>query len=265
MTTRQPEISLDALRQEIDAIDGDLLRLLIRRFETTDRVRANKAFDGSLGVSPLRPAREATMLRRLISESRGSLSPDLIVQLWRVILSASIQSQAPVTLHMAKTDEHDMVARTIVAQHFFGISVLFHDGVNEVIQHIRQKRGDLAVLAAGSGWGDDIFSGDPIPTQIVATLPALASGAEPQLFVLGHVDPQPSGDDETLLLLPPNVPMPSSRLWHMAVGRFVLVSLPGFLAVEVDPLREYLRHRPGVRVAGRCPRPIRYEHANFSE
>ena len=68
MTAPQPDTPLDALRQEIDAIDGQILALLIRRFAATDKVKASKTSDGSLSSSPLRPAREAIMLRRLIAE-----------------------------------------------------------------------------------------------------------------------------------------------------------------------------------------------------
>jgi chorismate mutase/prephenate dehydratase len=264
MTARKPEKSLDALREEIDAIDGDLLQLLIRRFEATDRVRASKTVDGSLAMSPLRPAREAIMLRRLISDSRGCLPPDLVVQLWRVILSASIQSQAAVTLHMSKSDEHDMAARITIAQHFFGMKIVFHDGATQVFDRLRERHGDLAIMTTGSSWADSYPSTGLNPPQIVATLPSLTHTSVPQLLVFGHVDPGPSGDDETLLLVSPSTPLPPSALWMTNVGRFVLISVPGLLTAEADFLRDYVSHHPDVRIAGRCPRPIRYEHGDTS-
>ena len=98
MTSDNPDTSLDAIRREIDSIDDQILRLLIQRAAATARVKATKAHDGSIASSPFRPAREAAMMRRLIGEAETVLDPEFLVRLWRVILSASIQSQASVTL-----------------------------------------------------------------------------------------------------------------------------------------------------------------------
>ena len=70
MTADSPDTSLDAIRREIDAIDDQILRLLMQRFAATGRVKATKAQDGSIAASPFRPAREAAVMRRLIGEFR---------------------------------------------------------------------------------------------------------------------------------------------------------------------------------------------------
>lgn len=81
-------LSLDDIRREIDGIDDAIFDLLIRRFEAMARVRAKKSGDGSIATSPFRPAREAAMLRRLLTRNGRRLPPELLVRLWRVILSA---------------------------------------------------------------------------------------------------------------------------------------------------------------------------------
>ena len=100
MTAATPDTSLDAIRREIDSIDDQILGLLMRRFAATARVKANKAQDGSIAASPFRPAREAKIMQRLIAQGGAAVPADVLVRLWRVILSASTQSQAQVTLHM---------------------------------------------------------------------------------------------------------------------------------------------------------------------
>lgn len=87
MTAPSPDTTLDAIRREIDAIDDQLLDLLERRFSATRRVKATKAGDGSITSSPFRPAREAVMLRRLLARAGAALPPDVLIRLWRVILS----------------------------------------------------------------------------------------------------------------------------------------------------------------------------------
>ena len=256
MTAPQPDTPLDALRQEIDAIDGQILALLIRRFAATDKVKASKTSDGSLSSSPLRPAREAVMLRRLIAESAGRLQPQTLVRLWRVILSASIQSQAPVTLHIDRELGEDPIRHTAMAQHFCDMTVACHDSAAEVLGLLKGRRGDLAILATGSAWSHAFAPPEAGGAQIIGTLPVLGPSRAPQLLVFGHAEPQPSGHDETLLLMPANAAVPAAALWQARAGEASLVSLPGFLGAGDTQLREVLNLNPGTRIAGRCPRPI---------
>ena len=76
MTVPEQEKSLEEIRREIDAIDDGLLDLLIRRGAATRQVRETKRSDGSIATSPLRPAREAIMLRRLIERGSGAISAE---------------------------------------------------------------------------------------------------------------------------------------------------------------------------------------------
>ena len=59
------EPTLEALRAEIDAIDEDLHRQLMRRAEVALRIRAAKSANGGEAVF-MRPGREAQILRRLL-------------------------------------------------------------------------------------------------------------------------------------------------------------------------------------------------------
>src|SRR5437868_7214440 len=62
----KPVESLADIRREIDRIDDGILELIAARLAVVERVRAYKAGTGSLGASPIRPGREAQILRRLI-------------------------------------------------------------------------------------------------------------------------------------------------------------------------------------------------------
>jgi chorismate mutase len=123
MTAHTPDTALDAIRREIDVIDDQVLDLLERRFAATRRVKATKASDGSIASSPLRPAREAALLRRLIARGGAAVSPDIVVRLWRVILSASTQLQAHVTLHLDEALGRDLGTRLLIGEHFCAMQV----------------------------------------------------------------------------------------------------------------------------------------------
>lgn len=252
MTASPPDNALDAIRREIDSIDGQILELLIKRFAATDRVRATKAQDGSIAASPFRPAREAQMLRRLAREAGAALPPDVLVRLWRVILSASIQSQAPVTLHLDATLGQDLATRILIAQHFCGMAVKLHRSPSAALDALASARGDLALIAPSSDWSPS--GGD---AQVIGTLPVLGSGGAPQLLIFGHAEPQPSGDDETLLVLDGSAANLPASLWQARSGTRLVAALPGFLADKDPQLAPLLLLEPTTRIAGRYPRPIK--------
>ena len=102
MTADQKDQSLDAIRREIDAIDDGLVDLLRKRIAASERVRTSKTLTGSLALSPIRPGREAQILRRLTRQTDGSPPTELLVRLWRLILSSSTLAQAPVSIHVSK-------------------------------------------------------------------------------------------------------------------------------------------------------------------
>jgi len=251
MTNDNPDTSLDAIRREIDSIDDQILALLIERFAATTRVKASKAQDGTIAASPFRPAREATMMRRLIAAAGTSLSPELLVRLWRVILSASKQSQAPVTLHMDFALGSDLGARLLVSQHFIGMKVELHHSPGQALEAVGKVNGDLALIAPSSEWAAGFLSGAVRTAQVIATLPAIIGDNQPQILVFGHSTPHPSGDDETLLLVPGGLASVPGALWQTRSGSVCLAGLPGFLDDGVLSLHH------GARRAGRYPRPIK--------
>ncbi|MEN9499161.1 MAG: hypothetical protein RIS83_980, partial [Pseudomonadota bacterium] len=62
--------ALQALRAEIDALDDAMHDLLMRRAAVVARMAASRAKTG--GGSPLRPGREAAVLRRLLGRHQGA-------------------------------------------------------------------------------------------------------------------------------------------------------------------------------------------------
>ncbi|WP_374330149.1 chorismate mutase [Aestuariivirga sp.] len=251
MTADSPDTTLDTIRREIDSIDDQLVQLLKQRFAATQKVKASKANDGSIAASPFRPVREAEVMHRLIAEAGTSLGAELLVRLWRVILSASIQSQAPVTLHMDLALGHDLATRLLVAQHFCGMKVELHAGPSRALAAIEKARGDLALIAPSSNWAEGLGPEEAGMAQVVVTLPVLAMGSQPQLLVFGYAAPQPSGDDETLVLFPGAAsPVPAAH-WQTQSGTAMLAGLPGFLTHGLSTLPA------GARIIGRYPRPIK--------
>jgi chorismate mutase len=83
----------DELRAEIDAIDSQLLDLLIRRAALAVEIAGLKVRDG---VPILDPDRESDVLNRARAASRGPLEPDAAERIFRAVMRESRRLQARV-------------------------------------------------------------------------------------------------------------------------------------------------------------------------
>jgi chorismate mutase / prephenate dehydratase len=257
MSIPKSELSLEEIRREIDAVDNDLLALIERRLAATGKVRATKTSDGSLAASPLRPAREAMMLRRLIKRGRGMVAPELLVRLWRVILSTSAQAQAPITLHVDVRLATSISHRLAIAEHFCGMGVETHPDAEHALSILRHNRGDLAILETNSPWAGWFARSPSSGVRLIASLPVIKQGHSPLLLIFGHAEPQPSGDDETVVisrphLVPSGLPAPN---WQVTSGSWTVDAFPGFYLSTQTPLASIITEENdrAFLVAGQIP------------
>ena len=91
---------LAALRAELDQLDDAMHDLLMRRAEVVGQV-------GSLGVKgrvPMRPGREASIIRRLLGRHAGRLPPVGIVRIWRELICAHTALQRPLLVAVCGRD-----------------------------------------------------------------------------------------------------------------------------------------------------------------
>ncbi len=237
--------SLELIRQEIDRIDDAIVALLGERAAATAQVRAQKSGDGSIAASPIRPAREAAILRRLMARRSAGLDPQTLVRLWRGILVSSTLAQAPVHLHIAASNIDERLA---LRDHFGPMPVVEHETIAAALGALEAKPGDNAALPAQSAWA--LAAGTGRQPTIIATLPILQQGAAPQIFIFGHAQAQPSGDDVTIIIGAPGTT--TKPLWHLNAGGLAVFAVTGFTSDADLPSLAL----PGARIAGRCPAPI---------
>ncbi|MDZ7852695.1 MAG: prephenate dehydratase [Halomonas sp.] len=86
---------LEALRQRIDALDNDILRLISERAASAQQVAEIKA-DHEPGSIFYRPEREAQVLRRIMELNKGPLDSEEMARLFREIMSACLALEQPV-------------------------------------------------------------------------------------------------------------------------------------------------------------------------
>ena len=85
-TRRSASASLDPLRQQIDRIDGQVLRLINRRARLAQRIGQAKQQDNAIAYVP---SRERQIMARLSKLNPGPLSDSAVRTIYREIISAS--------------------------------------------------------------------------------------------------------------------------------------------------------------------------------
>ncbi len=91
-TPEAPQTNLSSLREQIDAVDRQLLALLNRRAGLALEVGELKKREGSV---VFRPEREAQVIDGLKSNNPGPLRSDSVAPIWREIMSACRSLESP--------------------------------------------------------------------------------------------------------------------------------------------------------------------------
>jgi chorismate mutase/prephenate dehydratase len=245
--------SLEQIRKEIDHIDQAMLELLERRFAAIEAIKAVKKHDNTKATSPLRPAREAKILRRLIGLRRGPVPAQLMVRLWRSIISTATHAQAHITVHISGETAADHRLRDLVRDHFAPLAVRPQGDVRDVIGKVKANVLDIGVVETAAPWVEPLLEGDAV--KVMGVLPVIGLREQrPDLLILGQATAEPSGDDETLLAVRSTQRPPENFLWEAKAGDYRCVSVRGFLR-ERSP--EFLQLKKlDAKIIGQCPCPL---------
>lgn len=216
-----PPRSLDALRAELDAIDDALLATLQRRAGVVAEVAALKN-----GGVPLRPGREAAILRRLLGRTGGGPLPrQALVRIWREILAGSLAQQGYFTIAVCEPGGGQKGAIGLLAREHFGAltPLRLHRSPSQAIGDLASGTAAVAVLplpaeedAGGAVWWTSLLHQDGTSPgradhggaaergriQVVARLPFWAARPEgapsAAALVVAAIAPDASGADRTL-------------------------------------------------------------------
>jgi chorismate mutase / prephenate dehydratase len=250
--------ALQALRQELDDVDDAMLALLAKRFAITAQVKSFKRATHTTSTSPLRPAREAQILRRLLLRAKNdNVNPVLVLRLWRAILTQSSQEQASMTIHVGKKLASSMSARMRLRDHFPAFAIEEWRDDAQALMQVNASPGDISVVETDGPWIEAFAMGQAGSAQVIGALPVLAEDKIPKLLILGNAPQEASGQDETLLITQGNLPrdFPVHPLWQVKSGNYRLSALAGFFSEHESPIVGLGRGNKslGLTVAGRYP------------
>lgn len=187
--------ALPVLRQEIDRIDGEILKLLGERTAVVAEVGASKTVSGG---PVFRPGRQASLIRGLVARSGGTPSPQAIAAIWTNILSASIRTQKPD--FTVQVSQEAGTAGYGLAKDFFGaeIPVTVVGNAAAAFSALAEGRADAVALPLAGGWWRSLPEG----VTILASAPLMRAQQKPDLLILARQGADPSGADMTLVVVP---------------------------------------------------------------
>lgn len=207
--TNQESVTFEDLaevRARIDAIDDKLLQNLIDRTGLIEAVQMFKAQARQPQANAMRPGRETLMLRRLISQAGDKLPPELILRIWRELVSWATQMQSPMGVHIC-APQNNTLLWDCVRSHFGAFAQIErHDTMDGVLEVLANKPNDVAVLPAGAGemesWLGALMSNVAGGAKIAGCLPLI--GKQPEAFLLGTMEVEETGDDCSLIYVVAN-------------------------------------------------------------
>jgi chorismate mutase/prephenate dehydratase len=202
--------NLPALRDELDALDDRILDLLMRRAAVVERVATVKR------GGPLRPGREAAIIRRLLAQHAGPLPRSAIVRIWREIFASSVAQQQSVLVAVC---DPGMDGRFSAAarEHLGALTPLrVYRGAAQAIGEVVEGRAGAGILplpgdgaaqgAPGPGWWPGLLQQNHKGRiHVVARLPFWDNRPEgapaAQALIIASSPADPSGDDISLIAL----------------------------------------------------------------
>ena len=216
--------TLADLRRRIDELDDTLHDVLMERAAVVEGVGRLKREDAT---PPLRPGREAQILRRLLARHRGRFPKPVLVRLWRELLAGSLAVQ--VDLHVAVyAPEKSAGLWDLARDHYGGQTAMSgFRSTGEVLRAVADGRATLGVLPVpGLGdvepWWRFLASGDTPALHVIARLPFGAPGnarnGDGDAFVVGAIEPEESGADRSLYVIETGDDVSRTRLLN-ALGR----------------------------------------------
>ncbi len=197
---------LASLRAELDRLDDTLHNTLMRRAEVVKQVAALRV----KGPVPLRPGREATIIRRLLARHDGGLPAFGIVRIWRELLGTTTAQQHPLVVSVCEAGG-DSAYLALAREHFGALTPMRpHRSSAEAMDEVRTGRATVAVLpmpaegeAAPDAWWTALLQPGNPRLHVVARLPFWTPRPEGTPTVQGlavsAAAPDPSGQDRSLL------------------------------------------------------------------
>ena len=226
MDRNTDKTGLTAIRDEIDALDGQMRALLLARARLVEDVARSKA-DASETMA-LRPAREIQQMQALAdwhASEKPPFSLSTLLAVWREIIGAALVQQGGLIVHIC-------AATARMARDHFGVAAQYqtHDSATDAVRACDSDPSSVAVIPLATNFTPAGAAG------VFARLPILE---RPNALCYGSVSFKPSETTVTLVRAPVTQA-------HVVEGGAIMAKYGQNALIEIDssliePLRNPLR------------------------
>jgi len=254
---------IETIRREIDGIDSALLSLVAERLQLADKLAAAKA--PQMGL-PIRPGREVALLRRLLANAPAPLERELVVELWRTLMAATLRRQRVIDVAVGG-GRNDPRLFDIARRHFGARTRIQHvgDAQSALTKAAENPQSWVAVTpwpaAPGVGaWWPALSESRYDQLHLIAALPLLADGEDPEAAIFAATPTEEAGGGDLTMLIAFDAhhrlqrALNESGLTGKEIARGdpkALVRIEGFLAPDDPRVAALVRSGVGkVRVLG---------------
>jgi chorismate mutase/prephenate dehydratase len=232
--------SLDDLRREIDEIDDAIHDLIMKRADVVQHVGAAKKSQTAL---PIRPSREAFMLRRLSGRHKGPFQLSALARMWHEMIAAFTMIQASYKIAVFSDTSHHTLWDLARDQFGSQVPMTAFETRREVLQQVMNGQADVGVLPPPEEdddhpwWTQLAVPGAPV---IVQRMPFAGvgnvRGVPAEAVAIARLEPEPTGDDVSFLVFATADPVSRSTL----VSKMKEASLPGVLLASLEQNGEWM-------------------------
>jgi chorismate mutase len=221
--------TMAALREEIDAIDGELACLITKRSGLAHAIAQAKLSSGDKGFG-WRPAREVEILRSIL-EREPDLDAHLAATIWRALIAANLAAQGG--LEIFTTLEAAPWARLAFSTSGQTHIAKTDHALLKALTQGERRIGCLAWPDEAQTWWRDMMSAAYTDLYVCAASPPVRGQSAPEALLVARRLPEASGDDITLLA-------GSSADLNMEGGQIIctiedlsLMQVPRFISADV--------------------------------
>ncbi len=209
-------LALSDLRSQIDAVDDELMSLLVTRCEIVKQVGKLKENTASKS-SFIRPKRESDMIKRIVSFFEGTdFPPESAAHIWRTIIGASLRMESP--LNVAVHCPSGSLVPFFLSREFFGPTVpsTVYPTAELMIEALEKNPHTVGVINQNelndiTPWWLRVAV-SPIKLRIFTCIPFVqkltGSTAQNPFLAIGHVTTEATGNDISYLVAHFDTPYP---------------------------------------------------------
>ena len=204
-------MNLEEIRERIDVCDDEIVAALGARFALIEEVRQAKRASGQ-DDAIIRPGREATILKRILSKSNGVVPPILLARMWREIVSVAALQQGDISVAVCAPGTS--VGFWDLARNHFGAAMpmSLHRSTGTVMRRVMDVEGVIGILpwpeeGEEAPWwlGLSLAPLSETPPRVIWRLPFFKSNSgqfeDVRAFAVAHAVAEETGDDASLVVV----------------------------------------------------------------